>query len=115
MKEFSFDDFVGNMKHYRKQKNWSQSELSIQADISIGQIGNIESGKSKPSFENILKLAKAFKIHPADLFLRDASNQKDLDTLYKYSPIIHKLSSLPQDKQDTATRIFSDICESYSK
>lgn len=115
MKEFSFDDFVNNMKHYRTQKNWSQSELSIQANISIGQIGNIESGKSKPSFENILKLAKAFGIHPADLFIIDTSNQKDIDTFHKYSPIIHKLSSLPQDKQDTATRIFSDICESYSK
>ncbi len=115
MKEFSFDDFVNNMKHYRTQKNWSQSELSIQANISIGQIGNIESGKSKPSFENILKLAKAFGIHPADLFIIDTSNQKDIDTFHKYSPIIHKLSSLPKEKQDTATRIFSDICESYAK
>ena len=36
-------------------------------------IGNIESGKAKPSFENILKIAAALKIHPADLFLRNAS------------------------------------------
>ena len=43
------------------------------------------------------------------------NDEKFLSTIHKYSPIIHKLSSLPQDKQDTATRIFSDICESYSK
>lgn len=52
---------------------YSQSELAIQANSSNGMIGNIESGKAKPSFDNILKIAAALKIHPADLFLRNAS------------------------------------------
>ena len=52
---------------------YSQSELAIQANSSNGMIGNIESGKAKPSFDNIVKIAAALKIHPADLFLRNAS------------------------------------------
>lgn len=67
------DDFRMNMKYYREQRGLSQSELAIQANSSNGMIGNIESGKAKPSFDNIIKIATALKIHPADLFLRNAS------------------------------------------
>ena len=72
MDEF-FDNFRMNLKFYREQKGFSQSELAIQANSSNGMIGNIESGKAKPSFENICKIATALGVHPADLFLRNAS------------------------------------------
>ena len=72
MEQF-FDDFRINMKFYREQKGFSQSELAIQANSSNGMIGNIESGKAKPSFENICRIATALGVHPADLFLRNAS------------------------------------------
>ena len=62
-----------NMKYYREQRKMNQSELAIQANSSNGMIGNIESGRAKPSFDNIVKIAAALKIHPADLFLRNAS------------------------------------------
>lgn len=68
-----FDIFRMNMKYYREQKNLNQSELAIQANSSNGMIGNIESGRAKPSFENIIKIAAALEVHPADLFLRNAS------------------------------------------
>ena len=68
-----YEIFRMNMKYYREKSQLSQSELAIQANSSNGMIGNIESGKAKPSFDNILKIATALKIHPADLFLRNAS------------------------------------------
>lgn len=69
-----FEDFRINLKFYREQKGFSQSELAIQANSSNGMIGNIESGKAKPSFDNICKIATALGVHPADLFLRNASS-----------------------------------------
>ncbi|MBQ1644298.1 MAG: hypothetical protein II103_07190, partial [Treponema sp.] len=39
-----------------------------------GTIGCIECGKALPSFEMIVNIAAALKIHPADLFLRNASS-----------------------------------------
>lgn len=68
-----FDMFRMNMKYYREQRNMNQSELAIQANSSNGMIGNIESGRAKPSFDNIIKIAAALEVHPADLFLRNAS------------------------------------------
>ena len=71
-----FDDFRMNMKYYREKRNLNQSELAIQADSSNGMIGNIESGKAYPSFRNVIAIANALNVHPADLFLRDASKSK---------------------------------------
>lgn len=71
-----FEDFRLNMKFYREQKNLNQCELAIQADCSNGLIGNIEAGKAHPSFNTIVAIAKALDVHPADLFLRNASKSK---------------------------------------
>lgn len=73
-----FDEtFRMNLKFYREKKHWSQSELAIQINCTSGTIGMIESGKSKPSFDMIIKIANALDINPADLFLRDASITKN--------------------------------------
>lgn len=68
-----FDDFRLNVKFYRDSKGYSQSELAIQTDVTNGLIGQIESGRTKPSFDTIVKIASALGVHPADLFLRNAS------------------------------------------
>ena len=62
-----------NMKYYREQKKISQSQLAIGADCTNGLIGQIEAGTTKPSFERIVNIANALNVHPADLFLRNAS------------------------------------------
>lgn len=62
-----------NMKYYREKLGISQSQLSIICDCGTGTIGGIESGKAKPSFDMLIKIAEALKITPADLFIRDVS------------------------------------------
>lgn len=72
MEDF-FETFRMNMKYYREQKKISQSQLAIGADCRNGLIGQIEAGTTKPSFERIVNIANALNVHPADLFLRNAS------------------------------------------
>ena len=67
------NDFIDNLIFYRTQKKMSQLELSGICDCAKSTIGGIESRKNFPSFELILKIAYALEIHPADLFLRNAS------------------------------------------
>lgn len=69
-------DFVENLLFYRTKKNMSQLELSGICDCAKSTISGIESRKNFPSFELILKIAYALEIHPADLFLRNASKSK---------------------------------------
>lgn len=71
-----FDDFRMNMKYYREKMGISQIHLSILCDCGTGTIGGIESGKAKPSFDMMIKIAEALKINPADLFIRDSSKSK---------------------------------------
>ena len=69
-------DFIANLIYYREQRGYTQSVLAGLCDRTKGNIGVIESGKSAPSFEMILKIADALEIHPADLFLRNASKTR---------------------------------------
>lgn len=64
------------MKYYREKLGFSQTQLSIICNCGTGTIGGIESGKAKPSFEIMIKIAEALKINPADLFIRDVSKTK---------------------------------------
>ena len=81
------DDFRMNVKYYREKLGISQTQLSIICDCGTGTIGGIESGKSKPSFDMMIKIAQALKVTPADLFIRDISKSKsqlkqELKTLF---------------------------------
>ena len=68
------DDFIANLKYYRKEKKISQEKLAELCDCATSTIGCIESGRQTPSFELLVKIAKALNISPADLFLRNASS-----------------------------------------
>lgn len=68
-----FKTFRTNLKFYRISKGWTKTELAVQSNIPEIQIGKIESGKQKPSFDKIVALSNALGITPADLFLRNSS------------------------------------------
>ncbi len=70
------DDFRMNMKYYRENAGISQIKLSVLCGCGTGTIGGIESGKAKPSFDMMVKIAEALNINPADLFIRDSSKSK---------------------------------------
>ena len=70
------DEFRMNVKYYREEMGFSQTQLSIICDCGTGTIGGIESGKAKPYFDMMIKIAQALKVTPADLFIRNISKSK---------------------------------------
>ena len=88
-------EFVENLIYYRTQKSLSQLELS----------GICDCGKTFPSFDLIYRLADALEIHPADLFLRNASkNREDVRKFFDYelSTKVHEMleKTFPHAKYD---------------
>ena len=83
------DTFRFNVKCYREKKDWTQRDLAIQIDCSTGAIGSLEAGNSKPSFDLIVKIANAFRIHPALLFISK-----------------EELSKIAQENEESVDRIF---------
>ena len=110
MDEYS-EEFRKNLKYYREQKGWSQSELAIQADSSNGQIGNVEAGKAFPSLDLVFQISKALSIHPADLFLRDASKTQNRELYSKYHDLITICEHLPEYHQKTVKQLAQSLVE----
>lgn len=114
MKKY-LDDFRMNMKFYRSLKGWSQTSLAIQANSSIGMIGNIEAGIANPSLRNIMNIANALQIHPADLFLREASQFKEKDDFPELFELVKKLNSLPEIPRKSIIKMIEEMDELYGK
>lgn len=88
------DEFRMNVKYYREKMDISQTQLSIICDCGTGTIGGIESGKAKPSFDMMIKIAQALKVTPADLFIRDISKSKTVlkqELKQQFESILYRL------------------------
>jgi transcriptional regulator with XRE-family HTH domain len=59
-----------NIKRYRDILGLSQMELSEKIGCSPTLIGKIEIMKRFPSADTINRMAEAFKVDPADLFIK---------------------------------------------
>ncbi len=101
------NDFVENLIFYRTQKDMSQLELSGICECAKSTISGIESKKNFPSFELIVKIAYALEIHPADLFLRNASQTRenvrdffDKELLPKVKEMIEKRFPLSECEEE---------------
>lgn len=101
------ETFIENLKYYRNKKKVSQAKLAELCGVQPGTIGCIEIGRQYPSFELLYKMAEVLEIHPADLFLKDASNIKGLD-------IIHELNSLPPEPRSSIELMIFDMSEKYN-
>ena len=71
-------EFIENLKKYRKKRGLSQERLAELCNVSTGTIGNIECGIGKPSFDLLVTMANVLGIHPARLLSDDdKKSQKD--------------------------------------
>lgn len=60
---------VVNLKRARYHNGLSQMKLAERANLSLGFIGDIESGKKFPSANSIQKIVDSLDIQPFELFI----------------------------------------------
>jgi transcriptional regulator with XRE-family HTH domain len=60
--------FGATVRALRLSKGWTQEELGHKAGLHPTYIGGIERGERNVGFDNLLKVARAFGVAPADLF-----------------------------------------------
>ena len=107
------EDFIRNLKFYRKQHNISQERLAELCDCATATIGCIESGHQFPSFSLLFKMADALNLCPADFFIRDSSKLQNIDFFNKYSKLIHDLESIPESSRLSIELMISDMSKRY--
>jgi transcriptional regulator with XRE-family HTH domain len=69
--------FVCNVKKWRKNRGFSQKLLAERCGAAHSYIRQIESGRGKPSFAFIGKLADALGIEAYQLFYDEATAQSE--------------------------------------
>ena len=62
---------IKNIKKYRKQKVYTQEQLSELANISTDYLSEIERGKKKPSIDTLDSIISALEIEPYMLFVEE--------------------------------------------
>lgn len=60
-----------NLRYYRKQRDWSQSELAVRIGVDTRQIGRIEQQVNAPSIVLCYRIAQSFEISIDDLLAPD--------------------------------------------
>jgi len=56
------DSFAGRCRHWRRTRRLSQFELSLTAEVSQRHLSWLETGRSQPSREMVIRLADAMEI-----------------------------------------------------
>jgi XRE family transcriptional regulator, regulator of sulfur utilization len=59
------------IRQLRDRKGWTQEQLAEHADIQKTYLAETENGKRNPSLKHLQKLAKAFHVGIAALFMTD--------------------------------------------
>jgi transcriptional regulator with XRE-family HTH domain len=76
--------FVRNVKKWRKNMGISQKSLAERCDAAHSYIRQIESGRGKPSFTFIRKLAGALGIEVYQLFYDETAGQGEKTSQAEY-------------------------------
>jgi transcriptional regulator with XRE-family HTH domain len=60
-----------NLRHLRKSKGWSQTELARRVSLNRGNIASYESGSAEPSICKLLRISNLFEVNPRDITRRN--------------------------------------------
>ena len=55
-------DFAKNIRKFRKQKGYSQTELAKKLNYGYTAIANYEAGRNQPSIPDLMKIASIFDV-----------------------------------------------------
>ncbi|MGT3737122.1 helix-turn-helix transcriptional regulator [Staphylococcus aureus] len=68
---------INNIKHYRKEMNFSQQELANKVEVTRQTISLIELGKYNPTIKLCISIAKALKVDLNKLFWEMSDNSEE--------------------------------------
>ena len=88
--------FDKNLKQLRKERNLTQTELALHLQVSLGAIGNWETGNRTPDAQMLLTIADFFGIS-IDRLLR---NPNSADTPFSFSIKEKRLISAYRNQPD---------------
>lgn len=86
-----------NLQKLRRSHGYTQEKLAEAIDCSARYISDIEQDKSKPSYENLIKICNVFKIGLNDIFSEYLNITENKALQYSLSGF----ETLEQNNKDT--------------
>lgn len=77
VKKEEFIIMINNIKHYRKEMNFSQQELANKVEVTRQTISLIELGKYNPTIKLCISIAKALQVDLNKLFWETSDNSEE--------------------------------------
>lgn len=104
--------FSTNLKNARNRANLSQMKLAEKADLSVGYICDLESGRRWGTPETFSKLSLALGINPFELLLPSVQESASVSSLTELRDYIAKISdSLKQNVNFAVNKAISETLE----
>jgi len=70
----------GNIKHLRKQHQWTQGDFADRIGIKRSLVGAYEEGRADPRLNNLLNMSKVFRVSVDNLLTKDLTRM-DLNAI----------------------------------
>lgn len=96
--------FYDNVRYLRNLRGLDQEELSIEFGVRGGTVSGWETGKSRPNFEVLLKIAEYFEVNLDDLVYKNISDP----TAVREPESSYARKMIPTDLEE-ARRIWNEI------
>ncbi len=93
------------IQYLRKQRGWTQEFLSERVNISLHYLSRVEGGKENPTINMLLKIAKALKVEPWELF--DFGHELESNELWE---VLNELAKeMDENKLKLAVKVFRAV------
>ncbi len=75
----------GNIKHLRKQHQWTQGDFADRIGIKRSLVGAYEEGRADPRLNNLLNMSKVFRVSVDNLLSKDLTKMdlKSIESLHE--------------------------------
>ncbi len=100
-----------NLKRFRVAKKLTQREVWEAAGVSKSSYTAYEAGRSEPTAETIVKLARVLGVSTDELLLRDDERALSDDM----APILKRFESLPADIRNQARIALKGVLFGYEQ
>ena len=97
-------EFGERMKHLRKQKGWTQKELSNRVGVSYQQLNKYEGGTNVPPMDKLINIASALGISLDYLILGNMTESIPIHNI-RLIQRFHELEDFDIDDQETVIKL----------
>ena len=96
--------FSSNLKKARNRKNLSQMKLAENANLSVGYICDLESGRRWGTPETFAKLSEALNINPFELLLPKSEDSLSAEKINENHALFSKIEEALENNLHSAMK-----------